>query len=182
MRRVLGLVLVVGLVLASAAPTGAAPMDDPIEAIECVTPGDFAEAKVWFSGKDDKVMHFRGLANAATEWRYVDDAWVMFGTNAIEVNYNGAWVAPIPENPEFRIPTVGTFWGTFALSLDEVGDFEGTWSVGKGTVDGRGSGSGAGQLIKVDLLGADPGWNGTTAQLTESCPVTHYVEYTVVSH
>ncbi|NNL97572.1 MAG: hypothetical protein HKO63_05145 [Acidimicrobiia bacterium] len=173
MRRLNTLCIVVGLVLASAAPAGAAPIKaEPIEVVECMVPGDFAEAKIWFSGQDDKIMHIRGLVNTAFEFLFNDSlgTWVPIGTNEIGVNYNGAWVAV----PDFGpAPTVGTYWGTFDLELEGIGEFTGTWSWGKGAVDGRGSGSGDGQLIKVDLLGEDPGWPGG---YPDGCG---FVEYTV---
>lgn len=177
MRRVFTLCIVVGLVLASVAPAGAAPVAaDPVQVVECVTPGDFNEAKIWFSGQDDKVMHIRGLTNTATEFMFDESldppAWVPIGSNEIGVNYNGAWVF-LP-GPDIQVPTVGTYWGSFDLTLDGTGDFTGRWSWGKGAVDGRGSGAGDGQLIKVDLLGDDPAW-----QTPYPCPNPGFVEYAV---
>jgi hypothetical protein len=172
MRRLLTLCIVAGLVLASAAPAGAAPVTtDPIQVVECMTPGNFEEAKIWFTGKDDTIMHIRGLVNTATELQYVEGSgWVPIGTNEIGVNYNGAWA----DVPGFgQVPTVGTYWGTFDLELDDFGEFTGTWSWAKGAVDGRGSGSGDGLLIKVDLLGEEPDW---PAGYPAGCG---FVEYTV---
>jgi hypothetical protein len=180
MRRLLMLTFVVALVLASAVPIGAAPMaKDTRQGIECLIPGNFEEAKVWFSGQDDTTMHIRGLVNTATEWSYADGAWEMVGNNVIVVNFNGAWmeVEPFP-GFKIKVPTVGSYWGTFDLSLGDE-DFEGTWSWGKGTVDGRGSATGDGQLMKVALLGEDPGWDGIAE--FEACPEPGFVEYTVMS-
>ena len=174
MRRLNTLCIVVGLVLASAAPAGAAPIKaEPIEVVECMVPGDFAEAKIWFSGQDDKIMHIRGLVNTAIELQYDGSDWAPIGSNVIGVNYNGAYMmVETPDGP-FPAPTVGTYWGTFDLELEGIGEFTGTWSWGKGAVDGRGSGSGDGQLIKVDLLGEDPGWQ---PGYPSGCG---FVEYTV---
>ncbi|MGI9610539.1 MAG: hypothetical protein ACR2NL_09640 [Acidimicrobiia bacterium] len=173
MRRLLTLSIVVGLVLASAAPAGAKVDQQSYDAIECIT--DFGNPdKIWFTGKDGKVMHMRGVTNTAQELMLNGTAWELVGMNTIEVNYNGAFmIVDTPAGP-VPAPTDGTFWGTFDLRLDDIGDFTGHWSWAKGAVDGRGSGSGDGKLSKVDLLGEDLGWPAVP-------PGCGFVEYIVTT-
>lgn len=173
MRRLVTLFIVVGLVLASAAPAGAKPIQkEKFEAVECITSFGIPERE-WFSGHDDAVMHLRNMTNTANEYIFEEGVWVLQGTNSISANYNGAWV-PHPFVPNVGIPIDGSFWGTFDLDLGTVGEFSGRWSWGKGTLNGRGAGSGAGQLVKVSLLGEDPGW-----ATPYPCSEPGFVEYEV---
>ncbi len=151
MRRSVLLVLlaVVGLVMATAVPAGAdAPAKTEYTTFEWMCGSDTSEARIWFSGQDDKLMHARGVVNSLVEYVLVDDVWQQVGTNTTVANVN-------VEAATFE----GSFWGTYSLRADIIGDFDGTWSWGNspnGRASGKGVGDDAGKIAKTTLLGAPP--------------------------
>lgn len=151
MRRSVLLVLlaVVGLVMATAVPVGAdAAVKTEYTTVEFMCGSDPSEATIWFSGQDDKLMHARGVVNTMVEFVLVGGAWEEVGTNTTVANVN-------VEAATFE----GSFWGTYSLRTEIIGDFDGTWSWGS-SLDGRASGKGvgddAGKIARTTLLGTPP--------------------------
>ncbi len=151
MRRSVLLVLlaVVGLVMATAVPAAAgAAVKSEYTTFEWMCGSDPSEAKIWFSGQDDELMHVRGVVNTLVEYVLVDGAWEEVGTNTTVANVN-------VEAATFE----GSLWGTYSLRTEIMGDFDGSWSWGQsmeGRAAGKGVGDDAGKLMKTTLLSTPP--------------------------
>ena len=164
MGQLFMLLAVVALIVAAAAPAGAAKAEKTSYIVaECADAGNpqnliWAEnpadweldgGRIWFSKKLDRV-HIRGMVNLYHEYLWTESGWSEepIGSNATVANGNAA----VTEEFDF----VGPFWGTFDFTDDgTIGDFSGTWSWGM-SATGRATGtSDDGSLVKV-TLGVDP--------------------------
>jgi hypothetical protein len=180
MGQLFVLLAVVALIVAAAAPAGAAKAEktsyivaecadagNPQNLIWAPNPADWEldGGRIWFSTELDRV-HIRGLENLYDEYLWTGSGWLLFGSNATVANGNAA----VNEAFEF----IGPFWGTFDFTDDgTIGDFSGTWSWGM-SATGRAVGtSDDGSLVKI-TLGVDAA-DYLPLPLEEGCGVTEFM-------
>lgn len=138
MRRLVIVLGVLGLLVATAAPVAAGGVTKtPYWGAECNFGPTGPPADSWTAGE---TFHLRELPAAAEEWVWYDGTWVRDGSNATVVNINST-------------PSGDHLWGTFAFRSEIIGEYDGSWHVNfdAGKALGQGVGASAGDLVKVTL-------------------------------